>query len=152
MTAPRTVSRQQVCDFPYVIWNEYVALLGGSVYRDLTPTQRPAHLVFWYENEVQTGGHLQYFENHGVERVDEVVSALRLLGADCQAEVLTRAVKQYFSRPRTKIKSIEEFVGAGLAGEYNSLDHAFYACQPELPGLLEAYLKNHQAEFVVVSD
>jgi hypothetical protein len=32
------------------------------VQRIETPEQRPAHLVFWYESEVENGGHFQYFE------------------------------------------------------------------------------------------
>ena len=32
-------------------------------YEDLAEVQRKAHLVFWYDLQVNNGGHLQYFEN-----------------------------------------------------------------------------------------
>ncbi len=52
-------------------------------YDDLSPEQRPAHLVYWYESEVQNGGHLQYFENRGTEHLAAAVKALGSLGAIC---------------------------------------------------------------------
>ena len=56
----------------------------GEPLPDLTPEQRRAHLVFWYESEMQNGGHLQYFENRGAEHLEETVYALGLLGAKGQ--------------------------------------------------------------------
>jgi hypothetical protein len=59
----RRLTQQQVDAQPFRIWNAYVDLLAMEDYHDLVEQQRPAHLVFWYESEVQNGGHLQYFEN-----------------------------------------------------------------------------------------
>jgi hypothetical protein len=42
----------------------------------LSAEQRPAHLVFWYESEVQNGGHFQYFENRGTEHLAATIEAL----------------------------------------------------------------------------
>jgi len=47
--------------------------------------------LFWYESEVQNGGHLQYFENCGTERLAETIAALGSLGAPCHQEVLREA-------------------------------------------------------------
>jgi len=63
----RMLTKPQVDAEPFRIWNACVDLLATEDYRDLGKEQRPAHLVFWYESEVQNGGHLQYFENRGVE-------------------------------------------------------------------------------------
>jgi hypothetical protein len=41
-------------------WNAFIQLLALTDYDELAPQQRAAHLVFWYESEVQNGGHLQY--------------------------------------------------------------------------------------------
>jgi hypothetical protein len=60
---PSKVSRKRLHDDPAAIWNEFVHLLAMSKDSELTEIQRVAHLVFWYEHEVQNGGHLQYFEN-----------------------------------------------------------------------------------------
>jgi hypothetical protein len=42
-----------------------VNLPSSEDYANLSEERRPAHLVFWYESEVQNGGHLQCFENRG---------------------------------------------------------------------------------------
>jgi hypothetical protein len=152
MTAPRRLVREQVDDDQYLVWNEYVDILAMSDYVELTETQQAAHLVFWYESEVQNGGHLQYFHNQGDQRVRETIRALKRLGADCQSKVLARAVKQYASKPRTRIESAEEYAEEALEGEFDKLDRAFHACQPPLIEALEAYLQKHQPEFVVVEN
>jgi Domain of unknown function (DUF4375) len=64
----RKLSKSDVDAEPYCVWNAFVDLLAMEAYQDLTPEQRAAHLVFWYEHEVQNGGHLQFFENRGTER------------------------------------------------------------------------------------
>src|SRR5437016_4501842 len=66
---------------PFCVWNSFVNLLAKHSYEELSAEQRPAHLVFWYESEVQNGGHLQYFENRGVEHLAKTIAALGLIGA-----------------------------------------------------------------------
>jgi hypothetical protein len=61
----RTLTKGEVEKEPYRVWNAYVDLLAVEDHRDLVPEQRAVYLVFWYESEVQNGGHLQYFENRG---------------------------------------------------------------------------------------
>ena len=92
-------------------------------YEDLTPEQRRAHLVFWYESEVQNGGHLQYFENSGAEHLEETVYALGLLGAEGQQEV---------------------------ESDFTMFDSRFHACSPTLQEYLEAYLARNQSSFVTI--
>jgi len=123
-----------------------------SDYTDLTVTQRFAHLVFWYEQEVQNGGHMQYFENQGIGRIKEVIGALKRLGAHCQAEVLFLAATQYGYKPRSRIKSVKEYVEKALKAEFDQLDQAFHECQPSLEATLQAFLAKNQSEFVVVTD
>src|SRR5258707_8156371 len=87
----RTLTKQQADAEPFRVWNAYVRLLAGERYEDLSPEQRPAHLVFWYESEVQNGGHPQYFENRGTEHLSATIEALRALGGVCQQQVLLEA-------------------------------------------------------------
>jgi Domain of unknown function (DUF4375) len=123
-----------------------------SDYADLTEKQRMAHLVFWYENEVQNGGHLQYFENRGIDRIKDVISALRRLKADCQANVLSEAAKRYSRHPRPPLDSVEDFVSAAMEDEFGEFDQAFHACQPLLVKALEMYLAKNKSEFVLEVD
>jgi hypothetical protein len=41
--------------------------------------------VFWYDSEVNNGGHLQYFENQGTNHLTETINTLKKLKAFSQA-------------------------------------------------------------------
>jgi hypothetical protein len=150
MSAPRTITKEQLRIDPYAVWNEYIHLLAMSDYPDLSPIQQAAHLVFWYESEVQNGGHLQYFENQGVARVSEVVAALRQLGAKCQADILSMASTQFGAKRRRKIKTAEKYVETALDGEFDRFDREFSELKPTLIEVLQAFLDQNQSEFVVM--
>jgi hypothetical protein len=145
---PRTLSKSDADNSS--VWNAFVDLLAMENYQDLTPEQRAAHLVFWYENEVQNGGHLQYFENRGTEHLGETIEALSLLGAACQQQVLRDAGKLWLSQIRPRIETVEEFCAAALDGEFAVLDARFGQCEPALQRILEEYLRQHQSSFVVI--
>ncbi|SRR6266511_978315 len=149
-TAPRRVSRQLLEKKPYVLWNEFVDILAMCEYAKLSKKQRPAHLVFRYYSEVENGGHMQYFENIGTRRIKETVAALELLGAACHAKVLSRAAAQFKSKPRSKIRSVEEYVETALQGEFDRFDREYAKCRPTLDKALEAFLANNQSDFVLV--
>lgn len=152
MVEPTKLTRSQVCENPHAIWNTFVELLGYTEPRNLSVNQRAAQLVFFYENEVQNGGHLQFFENGGANQIQQLVGALKRLGAACQASVLVNAGDRWLEKDRPKIRTTEEFVEAAREGEFDSADLAFHECLPPLMDVLEDYLKHHQAEFVVVVD
>lgn len=135
-------------ELPGLIWNYFVDLISAEEYEDLDPVQRPAHLVFWYEAEVQNGGHMQYFENPTGRRAGETISALVLLGAVTQAKILERALETFRSRPRPKIETAEEFCEVALQGEFRKFDSEFAACSPTLNEVMERYLAKHQTSFV----
>ena len=67
----RTVDRDAAEREPHLIWNAFVDLIAVESYEQLSPVQRMAHLAFWYDSEVQNGGHGQYFENRGTQLLDE---------------------------------------------------------------------------------
>src|SRR5215831_19855305 len=75
------ISKKDAVEQPYLIWNLFLEVIGTHGYTDLSPEQRPAHLVALYEGEVQNGGHLQYFENQKCAYLEETISALGQLGA-----------------------------------------------------------------------
>jgi hypothetical protein len=125
------------------VWIAFVDLLAKESYEDLSPLQRKAHLVFWYESEVQNGGHGQYFENRKMLRVGETCEALTDLGLLCHAAILSRAL--------AVIKAGER--GAPWEdlfqdGEVEALDEAFFRCEPTIIDGLERHLSAHSAEYV----
>src|SRR2546427_7474766 len=151
-TAPRKVSRRLLENKPYIVWNEFVNILAMSEYPRLSKKQRPAHLVFWYYSEVENGGHMQYFENRGTARVTETVAALELLGCSCHAKVLSRAAAQLKSKPRSRIRLVEEYSETALQGEFDRFDNEYAKCQPTLDKAVEGYLARNQSEFVLVGE
>jgi len=146
----RIVTKQKVEAWSPSVWNAYVDLLAMEPYDELAEEQRPAHLVFWYESEVQNGGHLQYFENRGTGHLDETAEALGLLEANCQQQILREAGELFLGRERSRITSVEEFVAAARDGEFEAFDRRFYACSPTLQERLQAYLALHQSSFVTI--
>lgn len=147
----RTLTKHEVEAEPFRVWNAYVDLLAMEDYHDLSPEQRPAHLFFWYESEVQNGGHFQYFENHGTERLAATIEALGLLGAACQQQVLREAGELWLSHSRPRIQTAQEFCDTALEDEFESFDSRFHACSPSLQQSLEAHLDRHRAVFVSVT-
>jgi hypothetical protein len=147
----RSLTKQEVEAEPYRVWNAFVDVLAMEDYGRLSPEQRPAHLVFWYESEVQNGGHFQYFENRGTEFLTATVEALGLLGATCQQQVLREAGARWLSRSRSRVETAQEFCDTALEGEFDSFDSRFHGCSPSLQQVLEAHLERHQASFVSVT-
>jgi hypothetical protein len=147
----RTLTKQEVKAEPYRVWNAYVDLLAMEDFGELSPEQRPAHLVFWYESEVQNGGHFQYFENRGTEHLAATIEALGLLGATCQQQVLREAGELWLSRSRSRAKTVQEFCDTALEGEFESFDSRFHGCSPSLQQSLEAHLERHQGSFINIT-
>ena len=144
------LTTQEVEADAFCVWNSFVNLLAEYSYEELSAEQRPAHLVFWYESEVQNGGHLQYFENRGIEHLAETIAALGLVGASCQQQLLQDASTLFFSHPRKPIDSVEEYVSIAMEDEFGSFDQRFGLCSPSLVSCLENYLETHQSMFVTI--
>lgn len=145
----RRLTRKEAAN-PNNVWNAFVDLLAIQKHESLAPEQPPAHLVFWYESEVQNGGHLQYFENRGTDLLGDTIAALEQLGARCQMQVLEKAAALWRSALRPRIQSAEEFCDLALEGKFESLDAEFFACAPTLQQVLEQHLADFKAMFVTV--
>ncbi|MGH9514229.1 MAG: DMP19 family protein [Terriglobales bacterium] len=144
------LTSQEVEAEPFSIWNSFINLLAEYSYEELSAEQRPAHLVFWYESEVQNGGHLQYFENRGVEHLAETIAALGLVGASCQQQLLKEASTLFLGHPRKPIETVEEYVSIAMEDEFGVFDQGFGLCSPSLVSRLDYYLKTHQSIFVTI--
>ena len=150
MTEKRVLSQAEIDEKPYLLWNTFVDILAKSELEQLPPSQVPAFLAFWYESEVQNGGHFQYFENHGLDQVEATVDALRKLGAESQAEVLARAHAIASNRSWGDITDVEEFVSEAVESGLDLADSDFHACVPSLMDVLEAHLEAHPDLYVDV--
>ncbi|KRE45357.1 DMP19 family protein [Paenibacillus sp. Soil522] len=144
----RTISKKLLVESPYEEWNAFIDLIAMEEYEDLNQIQRVAHLCFWYDSEVQNGGHIQYFENKGTERVYETIKALKSLGASKQADILGEANQQYSSKIRKTINTVLEFVMASREGAYERFDIQYYESEPTVTELLEKYFQANKEYFV----
>ena len=152
MTAPRVragLSRTELVRAPNLAWNAFVDLLTTAAHDELSTEQRAAHLVFWYDREVQNGGHAAYFANRGVSKLDETVAVLRQLGGEAQTDVLTDAGGVW-----TKLASegASERAAGSLDEELDARDRAFHACEPDVPTLLHAHLEENRDRFIELLD
>jgi hypothetical protein len=112
-------------------------------------------LSFWYDSEVQNGGHLQYFENKGklfrnreYLLVATTLEALKILGAKEQANILSLASEKYFSQIRKHPQDVNEFCALELEDEFGEYDRRYYNCNPDMNSFLEKYLQQHLEAFV----
>ena len=126
----RTVRRVEAEKEPYLLWNAFVDLIAVESYENLSSTQRLAHLVFWYDSEVQNGGHAQYFENRGTDFLGETLAALLALGLACQAEVLRKAA------------------AAPSVARLATADRDYHLCMPTTIAGLEKHFEGNQAKYV----
>jgi hypothetical protein len=148
----RKIRHDVLKERPFELWNAFVDLVARENYANLDEVQRLAHLAFWYESEVQNGGHLQYFENRGTTLLDETLAALSALGANCQRGILEEAGRAFLANSRARIVKPDQYVATALAGEFDAFDSAFYTCEPSIHQLLERYLEQHRDRFVEIVD
>jgi hypothetical protein len=147
---PKIITRAEVDKFPGAIWNAFVDVVCMSKYENLSPEQRPAHLVFWYDSEVCNGGHDQYFHNRRAQHLSESLAALIQLGAACQHDVLREAIDRFYGRPRERAGSLSEYVAQAQEQEYSDLDARLNACSPSLYQHMQNHLNEHQSTFVII--
>jgi len=153
MMEPRIVKQSEVDNAPYIIWNIFIDIVACGDMSDMSDIQKKAALCFWYDSELQNGGHLQYFENtsvNGVTDYQEVVAALKQLGAIQQAEILSKAISVRDTEKRGFIKTVNEFADRAREGLYDSLDKEYYDCSPDIVSLLQNMLEKHQSEFITI--
>jgi hypothetical protein len=116
-------------------------------YEDLSPLQRKAHLAFWYDSEVNNGGHAQYLDNLGNDRVPETIEALKDLGGGHFADVLSEVFEAHM-KETGRIDNWSEATSQRVA----ELDSVFYSARPTIPELLERYLEANERAFVEIVD
>ena len=155
MVKPILLVRKEVDNKPYLVWNAFIQLITQSKYADLNDIQRVALFAFWYDSEVQNGGHLQYFENKGKRfrnrehlLITTTLEALKILGAKEQANILSAASEKYLSQVRKHPTNIEDFCTLELEDEFGEYDQRYYKCSPDMNSFLENYLQNHLDKFV----
>ncbi len=70
----REINKNDVLKDPHIKWNKFVELIACEGYDDMTKIQRKAHLVFYFEQEMQNGGIAQYFTNQKTDFRQRTIS------------------------------------------------------------------------------
>jgi hypothetical protein len=149
MTAQRAhLSRHQAESAPQTVWNAFVDLVSSDPREPFTREQRAASLVYWYNSEVQNGGHLRYFSNRGVAEAADAVRALRELGAIGHADILRAALSSIPPGLDPSPVTLGEYVTISREDPYAAFDLAFHAVSPPIQSILEDYLASHLSAFI----
>ncbi len=131
----RKLSRADAQRTPYLLWNAMIDLVATTPLDRLTPIQRVAALAFWYEAEVQNGGHRDYFDSPHGRFAPETLDALSEMGALQQRQVLEKAL-----------------AGRGASMGFEALDAAYEDCEPTMNELLQRWLVTHLEEFIELAE
>jgi len=132
---------------PNLLWNEFVDIVSLLDFDESETSIEAASLCFWYDSELQNGGHLQYFENQGIENSKKLIEGLRKIGAETQKKVYEKALKVWMSKVRDSIDTIEEYVLEALEEEFHELDSEYYECTPDMNYYLKKFLENNENSF-----
>lgn len=139
----RIVSTEFFKSFEAGSWNACLKALSRPL-DSLDAVQRPAARVFEYYGRVMNGGHLLHFDVHGDSRDEELLQALKSLGADRHARILAEA---FFLRREVKRgRGEEDYVSESI----EQLDIQFGELRPDIPELLALYFKAHPESFPVL--
>ena len=146
-----TLSKTQFDEFPQgAVWNAFVDLLCLSTESELSPEQLSAFHAFWYDAEVQNGGHLQYFLNRGVEEAGRAVLSLRSLGAHEHADLLDTALTLRSTDTRRPPRTVWGCVKRAREGKFDEFDRTYHEIHPSMFEVLENHLRQNQQLFVVL--
>ena len=136
----RTVNSECFNSFTAERWNASLDILGRPL-ESLDAIQRPAARVFEYYGRVMNGGHSLHFDVHGDSRDEELLRALKELGAVSHARILAEAF--CLRREGKRWRSEEDYVSESI----EELDMQFGRLKPDIPELLARYFEAHPESF-----
>ena len=148
MATPTKVSRKAFEEFNGIRWNTMNDMMSLSDIRDLTPTQRAAHLAYWYMSEVYNGGHEQFISNHADLDHFEVVQALETVGAAEQAGILRDFLSAVTASSSGARRTVSDYLEQGPGIDSSQHDAAFAKCKRTVETCLEDFLDKHESEFI----
>jgi hypothetical protein len=126
-------------------WNKCLTLLIRPL-EELDEVQRPAALVFNYYGRVMNGGHSLHFDGPDASRSEEILAALKLLGANQHARILAEArflKREADEADEDMIEGERDYASGSIA----DLDMQYGRLKPEIPDFLAQYFKAHPEHF-----
>ena len=107
-------------------WNRFVQVICQKEEKDLSPIQKKAFLCFWYDAEMNSGGHCGYFDACPEAEPQELIDALTEIGGKEIADNFQKALEE------------------GEEDDWTETDGAYYAFSPSLADCLQRYVADHE--------
>lgn len=127
------VKKEKMENSGYYLWNRFIeCLLNEEFGDDLSRIQKAAKHCFWYDAEMNSGGHSGYFECYPDENFDEIEKSLVNIGAE-----------EYAKNFRIAIET-------GEKDDYISTDDKFGELTPVLTDIIRAYVMDNINEFFII--
>lgn len=107
------------------VWNKFIEQICPKKLSSLTDVQKNAVLCFYYDREMNIGGHVCYFDNYSKVKNEDLKEALRIV-----------ANKRF-------VENFEEAIEHGKEDNYEKTDSMYKKLSPCLTEYIEEYvLKN----------
>ena len=122
-------------------WSACTELLLRPI-ESLDPIQRAAALVLLYDGHVQNGGHTSHFDSQLAEHDDELLKALKDMGAHKHAMILTEA--RFLKRSAEQATDDEsDYYWESI----EDLDRGYYRVRPDISDVLADYFDANREHF-----
>ncbi|MDH4473284.1 MAG: DUF4375 domain-containing protein [Fluviicola sp.] len=144
----RKISKELIGKERGLVWNAYVDLVCMEEYEDLTEIQQVGKALFWYENEVMNGGHMQFLLNRGIEELELTIKALKFVYHNEFIKLLEDAKLIYSELDFSQIVDKESYIEMALEDHFDQCDEKFYQINPSLYALQLGLLLDYQQEFI----
>jgi hypothetical protein len=125
----------------------------------MTMPQRYYHAIEDYRDEVNNGGHSQYFYNASSDIYQTAIEGLRAIGATSKAAILSGSLRAFAMRPPTNNAVRRDQMEAFRAPEdriFATADESFNESEgrpgERLDVLLTQYALQHRSDFAPVTD
>jgi hypothetical protein len=135
-------------------WNAFVDWATKTEAKGLPGKLRGLFMMFWYDSEVQNGGHVQFLSNRGFEFATKTIQALREHGLETHAVVLFHSVNEISKKSpdiRRFIKKAE-FINAAMSEEAQKADRDYSECRPPLIEYVEKYLEENKEDVFLIKE
>jgi len=107
-------------------WNRFISEICQREEKDLSPIQKKAVLCFWYDAEMNSGGHCGYFDVYPETDPQELFDALAEVGGQAMADNFQKALTE------------------GENDDWEETDRAYYGFSPSLTERLQEYILKHK--------
>ncbi|MBQ7131108.1 MAG: hypothetical protein IJO29_00915 [Oscillospiraceae bacterium] len=113
------------------IWNYFIENICHKDFSTLTNLQKDAVLCFWYDAEMNSGGHSGYFDCYSDTDTEELACALKRIAGEDFADNFLNALKY------------------GDDDDYEKSDDSFYSFTPSLTDRLIEFIIKHKNEIII---